>query len=54
MPAPSGSLPGPSRTITVEPVTLPQREPVPLPSRPAEEPRREPVKEPVRSEARLA
>lgn len=44
--APRGSLPGPSRRITVEPIRTPSEpKPVPAPS-PAEQPEREPV--PVR------
>jgi len=42
-----GSLPGPSRRITVEPIEVPHREPLPLPE-PEPEPARapEPEKEP--------
>ena len=42
------TLPGPSRTIRVEPVELPQRDPVPLPA-PAP-PEREPAPEPAAPE----
>lgn len=44
------SLPGPSRTIEVEPVTIPKpaEQPAPEPERePAPEPEREPEKEPA-------
>lgn len=45
-----GTLPGPSKTITVEPLripkapSLPRREPVPLPKPPKREPAREPAR----------
>ncbi|HUA02462.1 MAG TPA: hypothetical protein VMB27_01090 [Solirubrobacteraceae bacterium] len=50
-----GTLPGPSKTITVEPLripkapALPRREPEPLPERPEREPARKPEREPVRA-----
>lgn len=40
------SLPGPSRTIIVEPITIPEREPDPV-EVPVEEPEREPVELPA-------
>jgi hypothetical protein len=44
---PAATLPGPAREITVEPIEVPQREPVPVPE-PEPEPARapEPEKEP--------
>jgi hypothetical protein len=44
--APAATLPGPSKTITVEPVEVPEREPEPV-----ELPRREPEKEPQKARA---
>jgi hypothetical protein len=44
---PRGSLPGPSRTITVEPIELPVQTPPPEAPRPAEAPPREPAADPV-------
>lgn len=38
----TATLPGPSRTITVEPLTVPREEPAPAPE-PAAPPEREPV-----------
>ena len=48
-----GTLPGPSKTITVEPLripkapALPRGEPTPLPDPPKREPARQPGREPV-------
>ena len=44
---PRAALPGPSRTITVEPVRQPARAPVPAPA-PREAPERKPEREPAR------
>jgi hypothetical protein len=47
--APRAALPGPSRTITVEPVRQPARAPVPAPPpAPREAPERKPEREPAR------
>lgn len=45
---PAATLPGPSRTITVEPIEHPQ--PVREPERPSEAPAEPPVREPSREE----
>jgi hypothetical protein len=48
---PEGSLPGPSRTITVEPIELPREEPAPPAEPPVEEP--SPVEAPEREPEKL-
>ena len=46
--APSASLPGPSRRITVEPLRVPVTAPPPsVPAKPAPEPEREPSRKPA-------
>jgi hypothetical protein len=44
---PLGGLPGPSRTITIEPVELPSNPPEPLPAHPPERPAADPAEVPV-------
>jgi hypothetical protein len=46
---PTGSLPGPSKRITVEPIRLPTHAPPATPVHPREEPERRPAREPVPS-----